>query len=107
MGDDDLDDGREGGYDQRKCDNELRSFVKGKPMTTIRTRDDMASEFGTPPPANDGEMRWTIHRGGRVVRYKSSDRGLTWEHFATTWPEEQARREMQAHDQHEIQRTLK
>lgn len=106
----DDDDGREGGYDQRKIDNELRSFLKGeKKMTTIRTRDEMREQgFGSPPPANQaGEMHWTIHRGGKSSRFVSRDHGDTWEHVNTTWPEENARRQMEAYEQNKIQRELK
>ena len=76
-------------------------------MTTL-TREQMTEQYGSVPPAiPDGEYKWTIHRSHASVTWTTTDGGDTWRQKGVVWADERNRRDMEALDQQEIQRTLK
>ena len=77
-------------------------------MTTL-TRAEIQEKYGSVPPAIQKGLpyRWTICRAHADVTWTTEDGGDTWRQGRVIWADERNRRDMEALDQQEIQRTLK
>ena len=74
----------------------------------MTTREQMIEQYGSVPMGiPDGEYKWTIHRAHASVTWITTDCGATWQQKRVLWAAERNRRDMEALDQQEIQRTLK
>ena len=77
-------------------------------MTTL-TREQMIEKYGSLPMGmpKDVPYRWTICRAHADVTWTTTDGGDTWRQGRVVWADERNRRDMEALEQQEIQRTLK
>ena len=78
-------------------------------MTTL-SREQMTEKYGSPPSflVRVGErFTWRICRAHADVTWTTFDGGDTWRQGRVVWSDERNRRDMEALDQQEIQRTLK
>ena len=76
---------------------------------TFLTHAEMTDRYGTVPPAipPGKEYRWTISRAHADVTWMTMDGGATWHRRGVIWADERQRRDIEALEQQEIQRTLK
>jgi len=76
---------------------------------TVLTRTEMIEKYGSVPMGmpKDEKYAWTICRAHADVTWTTFDGGDTWRQGRVVWSDERNRRDMEALDQQEIQRTLK
>ena len=71
------------------------------------TRAEMIEAYGSLPMGMTETFTWTICRAHADVTWTTHDGGDTWRQGRVIWSDERNRRDMEALDQQEIQRTLK